>query len=84
VSVTFENHNPPDWDYELATLEENIAGSREILQRLYGFKTPMPELDSEGECEDRCGRCGFRVHLGRFLICRPCAIRRLKAERKAA
>jgi hypothetical protein len=82
--VTFLNHNPPDWDYEPATLEENIAGSREILQRLYGFETPMPDVSSEGECEDRCGRTGVRVRVGRFQLCRPCAIRRLKAERKAA
>jgi hypothetical protein len=82
--VTFWNHNPPDFDYEPATLEENIAASREILGRLYGLGTAMPEAGSEGECEDGCGRISVRVRVGRVQVCRPCAIRRMRAQAKAA
>ena len=74
------NHNPPNWDYTPAPVEESVAHARETLALLFHqqFKNA-----SDGACDD-CGKDGRRVRFGQVVVCDSCAWHRWKASEKAA
>jgi len=86
--MTFLNHNPPDFDYEPAPLEESLANARAMLELLdaerYGRETALLEVVGEGVCDDCERHIETRFHYGRFELCRPCAALRQRARAKAA
>jgi hypothetical protein len=86
--VTFLNHNPPDYDYEPATLEENLTSARAMLEQLdaemFGPETAPLEAIREGACDDCDRHTEMRFHYGQFDLCRPCAALRQRARAKAA
>jgi hypothetical protein len=71
----FWNHNPPDYDYEPAPLEHNLAQARGVLARLYGTNLELIAQAEPGACEE-CSRQSERVRYGQFAVCRSCALRR--------
>jgi hypothetical protein len=75
------NHNPPDYDYEPAPVEESLAGARAILANLY--ELPLLPVIGEGTCQD-CVREQTVLKYGRIQVCRPCAHLRQRAGVKAA
>ena len=82
------NHNPPNWDYEPATLEANLVSARAMLERLdtemYRPETALLEVTGEGICDDCKRHVETRFDYGRFELCRLCAARRQRARAKAA
>jgi hypothetical protein len=77
--MTRQNHNPPDWNYEPAPVEESLRQARLILQRLHGMTGTQLENPTApfGPCDD-CGRDQERFEYGKFRVCRTCALRRLR------
>ncbi len=76
------NHNPPNFDYEVAPREHSMEQARLVLDQLYGTHTKQFPVVDDGPCEDRCGRTGIRVRFGRFAVCRACALCRRRARDK--
>jgi hypothetical protein len=81
--TTLWNHNPPDWNYEPAPLEHNLAQARGMLARLYGAKLERIAEAEAGECGD-CKRHADRLRYGCLALCRRCALSRRNARDEEA
>ena len=78
------NHNPPDWNYEVASRAFSLAQARRMLTLLHGHGLEEFPLAGFGTCDDDCGTSTELLAYGNLRLCRPCTARRSRARSLAA